>query len=197
MKQRLQALNSLDRALTAASDDDLAAAIAALDDEATKALASVVDGDAVTVDALRAAAEHGRLSGELEGIAYAVSERCLDDCIGELGDSSDNPTADELNAVLPGLIERHGVGMTRLMLASVNVGDAPAAPLLRDILKNHETLALPPAVDKPLVTRAPVVLDAKAEAMRAELKAKRHEAKQRKQADARARREQVARARNR
>ena len=197
MKQRLQALNLLDRALTAATDDDISTALAALDDEANAALVSVIEGDSLTVDTLRTAAEHGRLSGELEGIAYAIGESCLDDCIGQLGDSSDNPTADELNAVLPGLIERHGVGITRLMLASVNVGDAPAAALLRDILKHHETLALPPAVDKLLVTKAPVVLDAKAEAMRAELKAKRHEAKQRKQADARARREQAARARNR
>lgn len=198
MRTRLQALNLLDRALTATTDAEIDTVLAALDEDAVEALGSVVEGDEVTAAGLRTAADKGRINGGLEGVAYALSEACLDDCIEQLGDSSENPTADELNAVLPGLIERHGVGITRLMMASVNVGDAPAAVLLRDLLKNHDTLALPPS-DKPAFG-GPVTAstsDTRPEEERAAIKAKRLEAKLRKQAESRQRREQQAKARNR
>lgn len=199
MRTRLQALNLLDRAFTALDDADIEPLIAALDEEATEALASVLDGHDITVEALRAAADKGRLNGTLEGIAYALSEPALDDIIEQLGDDSDNPSAEQLNEVLPGVTERHGVGITRLMLASVQAGDAPAAPILRDLLKHDEVLKLPPAVER-LHTAAPkvaVTLTPEEQAERAALKAKRAEAKDRKKAEARMRREQQLRARNR
>jgi hypothetical protein len=198
MRTRLHALNLLDRALAAVDDSELEPLVAALDEEAQDALASVVDGQELSVAGLRAAADKGRLNGALEGIAYALSESALDDCIEQLGDNSDNPTADQLNEVLPGLIERHGSPLVRLMLASVHAGDAPAAPILRDLLKHHETLALPPAVEKlrTAPVKVAVALDPAAEAERAAVKAKRAEAKDRKKAEARARREQAARARH-
>ena len=198
MRNRLQALNLLDRALTATTDAEIDKVLAGLDEEAVEALGSVVEGDEVTAAALRAAADKGRLNGGLEGIAYALGESCLDDCIEQLGDSSDNPSADELNAVIPGLVEKHGVGITRLMMASVNVGDAPAGPILRDFLKHHEVVGLPastkPAFGGP-VTAAPV--DTKSDDERAAIKAKRAEAKLRKQALSLNRRTQQAKARNR
>ena len=198
MRNRLQALNLLDRALAATTDAEIDKVLTALDEDAVEALGSVVEGDEVTAAALRTAADKGRINGGLEGIAYALSEACLDDCIEQLGDSSENPTADELNAVLPGLVERHGVGITRLMMASVNVGDAPAAVLLRDLLKHDETLALPASEKQAFggPVTAPAV-DPRSDDEKAALKAKRQEAKLRKQADSLQRRQQVAKARNR
>ena len=55
----------------------------------------------------------GRIDGGMEAIAAVLTDACLADCIKELGDNSDNPSTDELKAVLPGIVERHGVASTR------------------------------------------------------------------------------------
>ncbi|MGB1645182.1 MAG: hypothetical protein ACPHES_08775, partial [Ilumatobacteraceae bacterium] len=47
------------------------------------------------------------------------------------------------NEVLPGIIERHGIPATRIMLAATIAGEAPAAAIIREILKSDETLGLP------------------------------------------------------
>ena len=83
--------------------------------------------------------------------------RALADCIKELGDHADNPTSDQLRAVLPGIVERHGLGITRVMLASTVTGEAQAAPVIRDLLKHDDALKLPPAETRPAgpIVRAP------------------------------------------
>ena len=116
-------------------------------------------------------------------------------CIEQLGDNADHPSTDDLNDVLPSIIERHGVACTRIMLASTVAGEAPAAAIIRDILKHDEVLALPAAEERSII---PARRDASGDdAEREELKAKRREAKARKQAEAKARREQAARAQRR
>jgi hypothetical protein len=192
MKTRLQSLGLLDRALRATTDDDLDAAVAALGDDHREALERLVGGEA-TADALRETAAKGRIDGTLESIGLVLTDASLADCIEQLGDHADNPTSDQLRAVLPGIIERHGLGLTRLMLASTLAGEAAAAGVIRDLLKHDDTIKLPPVEDERgsgPVARPPETADA-------DVKARRREMKQRKQADARARREQSARARGR
>ena len=116
MKTRLQSLGLLDRALAATTDEEIDALVAALDDDHREAVVK------------------GRVNGTLESIAVVLADACLADCIEQLGDHSDNPTSDQLREVLPGLIERHGVACTRLMLATTVVGEAPASAIVRDLL---------------------------------------------------------------
>ena len=174
-KTRLQSLGLLDRTFALVPDDTLVAAIEALDEEHREAFDQVVKatpGSDPDPAAVRAAVQSGRLDGTLESVALIITDACLADCIEQLGDHADHPSSDQLRDVLPGLIERHGKEITQLMLASTVAGEAPAAPIIRDLPKNDDP-------------------------ERAAIKAKRAEAKKRKQEEARLRREQAARARRR
>ncbi len=194
MKTRLQSLGLLDRALRATGDDELTTIVTGLADDHREALERLAGGE-VTPESLRQAATKGRLDGTLESVALVITDASLADCIEQLGDHADNPTSEQLRAVLPGIVERHGLGVTRLMLASTLAGEATAAPVIRDLLKHDEIVKLPPAepVRMSPIVRAPKVSDEE----RDTLKARRQEHKRRKQDDARARREQSAKARNR
>jgi hypothetical protein len=193
VKNRLQALGLLDRSFASATDEELDAAVAALDDDHRDALNEIVKGE-LDAAAIREAVAHGRLDGTLEGIALVLTDACLADCIEQLGDHAENPTSDQLREVLPGIAERHGVAMTRMMLASTVVGEAPASAIIRDLLKNDELVKLPPAEPRPI---PPMLVPDVDPDERAALKAKRKEMRERKQAAARASREQAARARHR
>jgi hypothetical protein len=194
VKTRLQALGLLERSFAAATDDEIAGAIAALDDDHRDALAQLV-GAECSVEDVRGAISRGRLDGTVESVALVVTDACLADAIKELGDHAEHPTTDQLREVLPGIVERHGLGLTRMMLASTVAGEAPASAIIRDLLKHDDLVKLPPAEDRPLppIIEAPEVDPEE----RAALKAKRKEMRERKQAAARAAREQAAKARNR
>ena len=148
-----------------------------------------------TVDDVRGSISRGKLDGTVESVALVVTDAALADIIKELGEHADHPTSDQLREVLPGIVERHGLGITRIMLASTVVGEAPASAIIRDLLKHDDLVKLPPAEDRPLppMIEGPDV-DPK---QRAALKAKRKELRERKQAAARAAREQAAKARHR
>ena len=193
MKNRMQALGLLDRSFKAATDDELAAAIEQLDDDHRDGLESFVDG--LTPDGVRAGVKSGRIDGGMEAIAAVISGLCLADCIEQLGDHADNPSTDQLKEVLPGIVERHGVAVTRIMLASTVAGEAPASAIIRDLLKSDELVALPKADE---VTIAPLIDTKKrSDEEQAALKAKRAEAKAAKKEAERARKAQSAAARSR
>ena len=192
VKNRLQTLGLLDRTFAVATDEDITALVEALDEDHMEALTELVGGepDAVRV---RDGVSRGRLDGTMEGIAIVLTDACLADCIEELGDAADYPSTDELNEVLPGIIKRHGIPATRIMLAATIAGEAPAAAIIREILKSDEKLGLP-AVEASSVI--PLRNDDNSDD-RDEVKARRKEAKLKKQAEARARREQAQRAKGR
>jgi len=194
VKSRLQALGLLDRAFANASDDDLQAAIDALDDEHREALDELLDAEAAP-EAVRTAIAKGRLDGTMESTALVLTDACLADCIEQLGDHADHPTTEQLREVLPGLCEAHGKAITQLMLASTVAGEAPASAIIRDLLKNDDDMKLPKAEPRPIspIVQAPEVDPDE----RAAIKAKRKELKRKKQEDARLRREQADAARRR
>jgi hypothetical protein len=195
VKTRLQSLGLLDRSFQSTTDEELTAAVDGLADDHRDALQQLVGGDTLDADGIREAATRGRIDGTMESIALVITDACLADCIKELGDHADHPSSAQLREVLPGVVERHGVAITRMMLASTVVGEAPAAAIIRDLLKNDELVKLPPAEPKPMPPmREAARIDA---AEREALKAKRKEAKAKKQAAARAAREQSARDRGR
>jgi hypothetical protein len=174
-------------------DEELTAAIDALDDDHRDGLESFVE--AMTPDGVRAAVKTGRIDGGMEAIAAVLTDMCLADCIKQLGDHADNPSTAQLKEVLPGLVETHGVAMTRIMLASTVAGEAPASAIIRDLLKSDELVALPKAEE---VTIAPLIDTQKRSAEeQAAVRAKRAEAKQAKKEAERARKAQSAAARGR
>ena len=197
VKNRLQSLGLLDRTFAIATDEELTSLIDSLDEEHLDALADLIEADdTVDTAAVRSAIASGRLDGTMEGVAMVLTDACLADCIEQLGDNADHPSSEDLREVLPGLIERHGLAANRIMLASTVAGEAPAAAIIRDLLKNDELVALPPAESKSVIP-APPSGDDRDEAEREALRERRREAKARKQAEAKARREQAARAKRR
>ena len=142
VQSRLIAISLLERAVRAATDDEIAGMVVGLTDEQSKLLEQRCQG--TDTASVRAALTKGRMNGTLEGIAALLADRCLADCVEVLGDSSDNPTEAELQEALPGLVERHSVGATRMMMASAIVGEALASPILKDLLKSDPVVALPP-----------------------------------------------------
>lgn len=197
MKNRLQALTLLDRAFNAISDDELAAAVAALPDDHREALDEACGAreggfsdPAARTLALRATAARGRVNGGLEQISTLLSDPCLAKCIELLGDNSDNPTEEQLLKATPTLIKEFGLPVTRLMLATSVAGEAAASEMLTSVLKHHDKLALPPAPKVEVEVRPAPTADE-------ETKARRKAAKERKQAESAARRAQQARAKHR
>lgn len=191
MKNRMQALGLLDRSFKAATDEELSAAIEGLDEDHRDGLATLVDE--VTPDGVREAVRAGRIDGGMETIAAVITDASLADCIEQLGDHADNPSSDQLREVLPGVIERHGVAVTRIMLASTVAGEAPASAIIRDLLKTDETVQLPKVEEAQL---APLIDTNKRSAEeQAELRAKRAEARRAKKDAERARRAQSQAAR--
>lgn len=190
MKHRMQSLGLLDRSFKAATDDELNQAIEALGDEHREAIAQFV-GDQVGPDELRAGAKTGRIDGGMEAIAAVVTDACLADCIERLGDHADNPSSDQLRKVLPGIVEDHNVGITRIMLASTVAGDAPAAAIIRDLLKHDELVALP-AVEE--IDTAPTIVSTarRSEDEQTAIREKRKAAKAAKKEAERARKAQAA-----
>ena len=119
MKNRLQGLTLLDRAFTAMTDDELEALVASLPEDHRTALDEICGAreggftePSTRTLAMRATAARGRLNGGLEQITTLLCDPCLADCIEALGDSSDNPTEDELLEATPALDRqarrRHG-----------------------------------------------------------------------------------------
>ena len=176
MKTRLQSLGLLDRSIRAASDDDLTAAVEALDDDHREALERVVGGEA-TPAAIRDATVKGRINGTMESIALVLTDASLADCIEKLGDHADNPTSEQLREVLPGIIERHGLAITRMMLASTVAGEAAAANVIRDLLKHDDLVKLPREEPRPIAPAGHGERRRRDDAEREALKAKRLEAR--------------------
>ncbi|HRE03529.1 MAG TPA: hypothetical protein PLV68_19690, partial [Ilumatobacteraceae bacterium] len=171
----------------AAADD-----VAAADDAVAAASATApVDADVSQVGdeivgAIRVAARKGRLNGDLQRLGVVLSDACLAECVTQLGDKADLPSKDDLVAVMPGLVERHGKGVVQIMLASTVVGEAPASVTIIEMLKSDELVKLPPVDPKPI---APLLPLKENDAERESLRAARKERKAAEQAAAKARRD--------
>lgn len=72
----------------------------------------------------------------------------LEACISALGKHSGNPTADQLRAVTPELVERFGLAAVRIMYLFAIDGDAPARAALEELLEGEPVLQ--PAKPEPL-----------------------------------------------
>lgn len=196
-RARLAALALLDRAVAAATDDELVAMAGGLTDDQRAEFDRLLGpgGPDDLPAAVRATVQRGRINGVAEAVAMLLSDRALADCIEQLGDAADLPSADDLHGVLPGLLERHGVGAVRLMFAAAVCGEAPASPALVQLLRHDEHLALPPVTRDAPAPRAGLTAEELAD--RERVKAARAERKEREKQAAAARRAQAQQARRR
>ena len=79
-----------------------------------------------------------------------LTDASLADCIEQARRPCREPHDRQLREVLPGVVERHGVAITRMMLASTVVGEAAASVIIRDLLKHDDLVKLPPAEPRPI-----------------------------------------------
>ena len=199
-KTRLVALSLLDRAFRKLDDAELLGLYQALDEEGQDAVQHIVGvkgddlDDAGLMAAVRANAAKGRINGDLERLSLVLIDDCLTDCIEALGNAADDPSEGQLLDALPGVVEKHGLTTTQIMLATVVCGEAVASPIIIRILKSDDTYKLPPAES---ITTAPVVLEKEDTPERAALREQRKARKAAEQEAARKRREQSAQARRR
>jgi hypothetical protein len=80
-------------------------------------------------------------------VASAITNRANDATVRALGDRSDDPSRADLDEVLPDVIEQHGIELTRLMVASYAVSDAPCRDAMREILDTDERFVIPEVED--------------------------------------------------
>ncbi|MEN3273006.1 MAG: PemK-like, MazF-like toxin of type toxin-antitoxin system [Actinomycetota bacterium] len=131
-------------------------------------------------------------------VADAVAQPCLEVTLDLLGDAADDPTVEQLRAVVPTITEQFPMPIVRLMFASVAVSDAVAADKCDEILRD-DLPAPEPADDEPTATtESPTVASRPAEtsdevrdARRARRRAQQED--KRKQQEARARGQQALR----
>ena len=120
-------------------------------------------------------------------VSTALTQRANDTTVELLGDNSEDPTRADLDAVLPAVIEEHGLELVRLMMASYTISDAPCRDVMRELLDTDERFALPDVPDDGdvapaelpnfgLVARVPAK-QAAADPERAELRERRKVAK--------------------
>lgn len=144
-KDRVLRLVQLERELRAIDDGRLAALIAELPTETAEWIVTIsrglADDGTVDITALRGSLSRGRLKGVPERVAATISDACLLDCIETLGDRADLPSEDDLRRAAPGLVQRHGRDVTRVMLAAAVVGNAPASAAIIKVLKSDPALA--------------------------------------------------------
>lgn len=106
-------------ALAALDDSALTAAAVALDDELRDVLAQVAGLGAAAYDdtstlaaRIRDGAQRRRCAGD---VCVVLCEPCTRHCIDVLGSASDDPTLEDLQAILPDAIEKFGLEAVKLM----------------------------------------------------------------------------------
>jgi hypothetical protein len=79
-------------------------------------------------------------------VSTALTQRVNDTTVDALGDNAEDPSREDLEAVLPAVIDEYGVNLVRLMLASYAISDAPVREVMRGLLDTDERFALPDEV---------------------------------------------------
>jgi hypothetical protein len=141
-KDHVLRLAALEREFTHLTDDEMTVLIEKLEPQARHYIAGVAgsaDEGPVDVGGLRGAMRRGRMKGVPERVAAVLTDKCLNDCIEALGENADFPSEEDLAAALPSVVRTHGVAPTRIMMAAVVLGEAPAA---KAIIKTLKTLPL-------------------------------------------------------
>jgi hypothetical protein len=79
--------------------------------------------------------------------AFALVEPVNDATVRALGAHHDDPSRDDMLAVLPGMVERFGTPLVTLMLAAYGASDAQCQAVFAELLESEEQFAIGPAID--------------------------------------------------
>jgi hypothetical protein len=142
----------LDAALAALDDGTLRVAVNALSEQSRTDLADTLQLPRATMHLgnalapllrrkLRASPPARQLSA-----AFALAEGVNDETVHALGDRHDDPSRDDMLAVLPAVIEQHGTSLVTLLLAAYAVSDAQCQAVMADLLATDERFAIGEAV---------------------------------------------------
>ncbi len=185
-------LKRLDIALTTLGDESLRRGLAGISEKQRQELAVSLNLPRATIhlgDAL-APLVRRKLRGlsvdRQHAVSTALTQRTNDTTVELLGEeNSEDPSRADLDAVLPAVIEEHGIELVRLMAASYTISDAPCRGVMRELMETDERFALPEDAEVSagtalpsfgLVSR-PVGKAAKDDPERAELRERRKVAK--------------------
>ena len=149
-------LKRLDIALATLDDESLRRGLAGVTEKQRQELAVSLNLPRATMhlgDALAPLVRRklrGLTIDRQHAVSTAHTQRTNDSTVELLGENSEDPSRADLDAVLPAIIEEHGVELVRLMAASYAISDAPCREVMRELLETDERLALPEAVDDAL-----------------------------------------------
>lgn len=107
-------------ALAALSDDDITKAALALEEDLRDVLAQVAglgdgafDDESTLASCIREGAQRRRCAGD---VCVVLCEPCTQHSIEILGSASDDPTLEDLQAILPAAIDKFGIAVVKLMV---------------------------------------------------------------------------------
>jgi hypothetical protein len=146
-------LKRLDIALTTLDDESLRHGLGGVTEKQRQELAVALNLPRATMhlgDALAPLVRRklrGLTVDRQHAVSTALTQRTNDTTVELLGENSEDPSRADLDAVLPAVIEEHGVELVRLMAASYSISDAPCRDVMRELLETDERLALPEAAD--------------------------------------------------
>lgn len=144
-----QAVGRLRAALALLDDESMRRGVATMREQHRVELAQVLNlsraaihlGDALAPLVRRKLA--GATPDRQLTVAFALTEAANDATVDALGDRHENPSREDLDAVLPAVIEAHGLPTVTLMLAAYAASDAPVQAVMRELLDTDERFALP------------------------------------------------------
>ncbi len=143
-------LTRLSAALAAFSDDDLDDAIRALGEgEHLVSLAQALNAKRPALlshphpSSLVRPRIYTGPPGRRVLASLSIAGPCSDDCIDALGDNADDPSREDMDAILDDLVERWGAQMVTLMLAAYPAMEAPCGDVFAAILDTDERFAIP------------------------------------------------------
>jgi len=178
-------------ALAATSDEAITTAALALEEDLQTVLAQsagLSDGAFDEPDTLASAIREGATRRKCAGdVCVVLCEPCTQHCIEVLAGAADDPSLDDLNAVLPEAIEKFGEEMVKLMVVQYSLSLAG----FKKLIQSDEKWALP--VSPSALTSVRVADEAEQAAKRA----LRNERKEKEKAQKKLATEQRAAAKNR
>lgn len=130
-------------ALAALSDDEITAAALALEEDLRDVLAQVAglgegafDDESTLAARIRDGAQRRRCAGD---VCVVLCEPCTQHSIEVLGSASDDPTLEDLQAIIPGAIDKFGMAVVKLMVIQYSL----SLQGFKKLISTDERFALP------------------------------------------------------
>src|SRR5581483_11191812 len=147
-----RAVERLAAALAALDDDAIRAAVGGISEQSRAELASQLQLPRPTMhlgtalpSLLRRKLRGATATRQLKA-AFTLSEAVNDDTVHALGAKHDDPSIEDLQSVLPPVVEDHGIPIVTVMLAAYAASDAPAREVASRLLDIDDRFVVGPAI---------------------------------------------------